>query len=253
MAAFETFRFERKYVVTESAADAIRRFVTTKLVRDAYMAGNGPTGYRIHSLYFDTAGCAIYRQTIEGHKNRSKLRIRFYDETPSSPAFLEVKRRTNETIHKLRAAVSKRAAERLLEGARLKPADLISGDEAAVRALDQFSDRRERMRLEGAVFACYQREAYVSRAADNVRVTFDRQIIGQTYQHDCSLALSPQQAPISAMGVVLELKYSDRIPAWMHDLISSFRLERVPFSKYVYCTDAVRNLAVKGSLRVRSA
>src|SRR5947207_5539964 len=125
MAGFEIFRFERKYVVTESAADAIRRFVSTRLEPDMYMAGKGPTGYRIYSLYFDTIGRALYRQTLEGHKNRYKLRIRFYDELASSPAFLEIKKRTTETIHKLRAAVSKRAAEKLLGGARLKFADLI--------------------------------------------------------------------------------------------------------------------------------
>ena len=42
---------------------------------------------------------------------------------PHSPVFLEVKRRTTETIHKLRAAVSKQAAEKLLGGTRLKVAD----------------------------------------------------------------------------------------------------------------------------------
>jgi SPX domain protein involved in polyphosphate accumulation len=253
MAAFEVYRYERKYVVTEAAADAIRRFVTSYLDRDIYMAGKGPTGYRIHSLYFDTPGYALYRQTMEGHKNRYKLRIRFYDELPHSPAFLEVKRRTTETIHKLRAAVSKSAAEKLLGGTRLKVADLLSTNEASVRALDEFCDRREKMRLEGAAYVCYQREAYVSRAAESLRVTFDRQIVGQTYHSDCSLALPEQKAVIEPKGVVLELKYNGRIPHWMHDLVGSFRLDRTPFSKYVYCTDALRNVAMKASLRVRSA
>ncbi len=117
MAASEVYRFERKYVVTESAADAIRRFVTSYLELDEYMAGKGPTGYRIYSLYFDTPDFALYRQTMGGLKNRYKLRIRFYDENAFSPAFLEVKRRTTETIHKLRTMVSKRAAEKLLGGA----------------------------------------------------------------------------------------------------------------------------------------
>ena len=40
----------------KSTAAAIRRFVTAYLDRDVYMAGKGPTGYRIYSLYFDTLG-----------------------------------------------------------------------------------------------------------------------------------------------------------------------------------------------------
>lgn len=253
MGAFEVYRFERKYVVTESAADAIRRFVTTYLDPDEYMAGKGPTGYRIYSLYFDSLDFALYRESVDGIKNRYKLRIRFYDEAANSPAFLEIKKRTTETIHKLRAAVSKRAAERLLCGARLGTADLLSAGEASVRALEEFSDRRQQRRLEGASYVCYQREAYVSHAAEGVRVTFDRQIVGRSYYSDSSLTVPAQQVPIAPKGVVLELKYNGRIPQWMHDVIASFRLVRTSFSKYVYCTDALRTVASRASLRVRSA
>ena len=56
----------------------------------------------------------LYRQSTTGIKNRYKLRIRFYDEAADSPAFLEIKKRTTETVHKLRAVVAKPAAERLL-------------------------------------------------------------------------------------------------------------------------------------------
>jgi hypothetical protein len=253
MAVFEVYRFERKYVVTELAADAIRQFVTAYLDRDTYMAGKGPTGYRIHSLYLDTPDLALYRQTMEGIKNRFKLRIRFYDEAANSPAFLEIKKRTTETIHKLRAAVSKRSAERLLGGARLSAADLLTTNEASVRALEEFSNRRAQRRMEGAVFTCYQREAYVSRAGEGARVTFDREIVGQSYHSDCSLALPERKVPISAKGVVLELKYNGRIPHWMHDLIATFRLERTSFPKYIYCTDALRHDALRNSVRARSA
>jgi SPX domain protein involved in polyphosphate accumulation len=253
MAMYEVFRFEWKYVVTESMADAIRRFVTTYLDRDAYMAGKGPTGYRIYSLYMDTVDHALYRQTMEGIKNRFKLRIRFYDEAENSPAFLEIKKRTTQTIHKLRAAVSKRSAERFLGGARLSAADLLSKNEASIRALEEFSDRRTQRRMEGAAFVCYEREAYVSCAGEGARVTFDREIIGQSYHLDCSLALPERQVPIAPKGVVLELKYNGRIPHWMHDLVATFRLDRSPFSKYVYCTDALRNDALRSGRRARSA
>ena len=165
MGAFEVFRYERKYVVSESTALAIRRFVTSYLELDEHMNGNGPTGYRLFSLYFDSPQLALYRHSMEGLKNRYKLRIRFYDQAADSPAFLEIKKRTTDTIHKLRAAVSKRAAEKLLGGARLSSADLLSSGDASVRALAEFSDRRERLCAEGTAFVSYRREAYVSHAA----------------------------------------------------------------------------------------
>jgi len=252
MSASEVFRFERKYVVTRTAADAIRRFIAAYLVPDVYMAGQGPYGYQVNSLYFDTPSLSLYRESVEGHKNRYKLRIRFYNETSAGPVFLEIKKRTTETIHKLRAAVSRRAAEKLLGGARLTTKDLVSADEGAMRGLDEFCNRRERQRLEGAAFVCYEREAYVSNAAEGVRVTFDHNIVGQAYYSDCSLALPDKRAPIAPRGIVLELKYNGGIPQWLHDLVASFRLERQPFSKYVYCTDALRKVALR-NFRVRSA
>lgn len=252
MEAFEVFRYERKYVVSESAAAAIRRFVTAYLQLDAHMAGKESTGYPLYSLYFDTPQFALYRHSMEGLKNRYKLRIRFYDEAPDSPAFLEIKKRTTETIHKLRAAVTKPAAERLLGGARLSSADLLSSGDAAVRALTEFSDRRERLGAEGTAFVGYRREAYVSHAAEGARVTFDRQIVGYSYSYGCGLAIPEQEAPVAAKGVVLELKYNGRIPQWMHDLIASFRLQSVSYPKYVHCLDALQMAPERAGVLARS-
>ena len=39
--------------------------------------------------------------------------------------------------------------------------------------------------------------------------------------------------------MVLELKYNGRAPRWMHDLVTSFGLQRLSFPKYVYAMDAL--------------
>src|SRR5262245_19194837 len=77
MGAMEIFRYERKFVVTESTADAVRRFVSWYLVPDEQRAGAGSEGYRVCSLYLDTPHLGLYRQSRQGIKNRYKLRIRF--------------------------------------------------------------------------------------------------------------------------------------------------------------------------------
>lgn len=238
MGAYEIFRYERKYLISESMALAIRRFVQTYMTFDEYM-GDEPIGYAVHSLYLDTPQLSMYNDTMDGLKNRHKLRIRFYDHSPYSPAFLEIKKRTTVTIHKLRAAVTKHAAERLLLGERLTPADLISPKNASVLALAEFCDRRERMSAEGTAFVSYRREAYVSHAVDGERVTFDRQVVGHEYRPGQGLNILDDEAPVAEKGVVLELKYNGGIPYWMHDLISSFGLQRISYPKYVYCVDAL--------------
>jgi hypothetical protein len=251
MGAFEVFRYEHKYIVSESAAAAIRSFLRVYMKPDQYMAGKGPFGYSIYSLYFDTPHYTLYRQTMAGVKNRFKLRIRFYDDNPISPAFLEVKRRVTDTIHKLRAVVSKRSVARLLCGGRLTAADLLSPGDAPHRALSEFCDRSEGLGAVGKAFVAYVREAYVSTAADGVRVTLDRQIAGHAYDGDDVLAIPPRKVPIPQRGVVLELKYDGRSPAWMQDMIQSFQLYRTVFPKYVYCVQALQK-AQKSGLLARS-
>jgi hypothetical protein len=239
MGTVEIYRYERKYIVSEPAAEAIRSFVSAYLPTDEHMTPDEPQGYRVLSLYLDTPSLSLYRQTCHGEKNRYKLRIRFYDTRHESPAFLEIKRRTTETIHKLRAVVSKRAAEALLRGSWLTPADLLTNSEGSRRALAEFCERRERLHADGSAFVSYRREAFVSPTAEAVRVTFDRSIAGHHYFRGNGLDLPDEKSDIPEKGVVLELKYNGRAPRWMHDLVTSFGLQRTSFPKYVYAVDAL--------------
>jgi SPX domain protein involved in polyphosphate accumulation len=240
MGAAEIYRFERKFVVPEHAADAIRHFVEAYLPLDEHMAPDEPFGYRVCSLYLDTPNYALYRQSCDGIKNRYKLRIRFYDELPDSPAFLEIKQRKTETVHKLRAVVSKPAAERVLRGEWISPQELLSRGDTSARALAEFCECRDRLHAVGSAFISYRREAFVSPSAESVRVTFDRQIKGHPYYPEMGLTVPMDEAFVVVDGAVLELKYNGRAPRWMHDLITHFSLQRRSFPKYVFGVDALK-------------
>ena len=81
----------------------------------------------------------------------------------------------------------------------------------------------------------------MSKSAEGVRVTFDRHVVGHSYQAGCGLAASARMRRRAVTnGVVLELKYNGRAPRWMHDLVTAFSLQRLSFPKYVYCVDALR-------------
>jgi hypothetical protein len=240
MAVLEVYRYERKFVVTEQTAEAVRQFVGCYLVPDEHMAGCDWDGYRVCSLYLDTPNLGLYRQSQQGIKNRYKLRIRFYDEREDCPAYLEIKKRTTETVHKLRAVAPKRAAERLLHGGRLSHEDLLSNSDASHRALDEFCECCDRLHAEGAVYVDYHRAAYVSKIAESVRVTFDRNVVGRPYYSGCGLSPPAEASAPVSRGVVLELKYNGRAPRWMHDVVTTLNLQRRSFPKYVYCVDALR-------------
>ena len=81
-------RFELKYLVTEGVAEGIRAYVSSYLELDEFAVGKPNNSYVIHSLYLDSDDLRLYWGTINGTKNRFKLRLRFYNE--NSPVFFAI-------------------------------------------------------------------------------------------------------------------------------------------------------------------
>src|SRR5689334_5077784 len=121
-------RFEHKYMLGEEQAQAIRRVVGGHLEVDENGVGKPNLSYPVHSLYLDSPDLYTFWSTINGDRNRFKLRLRFYNDEPNSPVFFEIKRRVNSCILKQRAGVRKAAVQRLLDGQWPAPNDLISGN-----------------------------------------------------------------------------------------------------------------------------
>ena len=252
MAGFPLGRSEHKYLVPEVTAVALRGFVKAYLAPDHYMPAGEVEGYQVHSLYLDSPWFDLYRETNDGVKNRYKLRMRFYNEAPEEPVFLEIKSRTTESIRKLRAVVSKSSAESLLNGRRLGPDDLLNPSEKSALALEGFNQRATSISARGCAFVSYRREAYMAIEAEEVRVTFDRHIAGLPFDPSKGLRLPTDRAPVFPDKVVVELKYSGQVPKWMRDLIRDFGLHRTPFPKYVHAVDALQLKPKDNSEKQRS-
>lgn len=241
--SMQSSRFEYKYYVDEGRARAIRTFVETYLEPDEYLLKFGGIGYPVCSLYLDNSGLLLYDQTIQGQKNRFKLRIRFYDDNPENPAFLEIKRRETDVIKKKRAAVTREGAKMVLAGYPASPSYLFGKKSPSTKtldALDEFCLLRDRIGATGCTYVYYHRQAYVSPDSNSVRVTFDRQLEGGIYVPGTDLSIPRDSARPKLEGVVLELKFTDRFPHWMEQLCEDFNLKRTSVPKYVQCVDALR-------------
>ena len=83
-------RFERKYFITERQAFQIREFIKGYLVPDRFSENRPNYAYPVHSLYLDSDDLKTYWWTINGDRNRFKLRLRFYDSNPKSPVYCEI-------------------------------------------------------------------------------------------------------------------------------------------------------------------
>src|SRR5262245_25542842 len=109
-------RFELKYIVRAQTALAVRNFVGPYLELDEFGATHPDFSYPVHSLYLDSDGLDLYWHTINGNKNRYKLRLRFYEDQHAAPVYFEIKRRMNDAILKQRGAVRREAVTALMAG-----------------------------------------------------------------------------------------------------------------------------------------
>jgi SPX domain protein involved in polyphosphate accumulation len=142
---------------------------------DEFGATQPNFSYPIHSLYLDSELLTFYWHTINGDKNRFKLRLRFYEGGPSSPVYFEIKRRSNDAILKQRGAVRRECVAWLLAGHLPSPSHLISvgpKDLVALRGLPA----HERASGAAKAHVAYLREAWISPHNNAVRVTMDRNV-----------------------------------------------------------------------------
>ncbi len=239
--ALQTSRFELKYIIDEERAAGVASFVSSHLEPDEYANPENGNAYSLSSLYLDNPGLMLYGQTLQGIKNRFKLRIRFYNNNPDHPAFLEIKRRVTDVICKERATVSKDAVRRLLAGEPPNQAFLKGGksNPKSASALLNFCNLAETIGARGVCYVTYMREAYVSPNSNAVRVTFDRQLMGTSFEQGSDLTFPDQGSHPDIGGVVLELKFTDRFPGWMRSMAQAFDLQRTSMPKYVHCINSL--------------
>lgn len=226
-------RFEHKYLVTEDTALRMREFIQTHLDLDEFGVGQPNFSYPVHSLYLDSDDLRLARETINGNKNRYKLRIRFYNNNPDTPVFFEIKRRMNNCILKKRGGVRHDAVQWLLAGHLPEFAHLVSKDPRQLLALQEFCMRTQELNARPMVHIAYLREAYVHPDNNSVRVTLDR-CVRADYEPTARLS-TVMKKPVLPFGneVILELKFTNHYPNWFRDLVHVFGCMQCGAAKYV--------------------
>ena len=229
--AVQQQRFELKYRVTERTAGGVREFVRGFLVPDEFSRGL-QRAYAVYSLYLDSEDLRLYNSTVNGDKNRFKLRLRYYDHADTAPVFFEIKRRVDNSILKRRAAVKRECVEPVLLGETPALRHLIAPDGKQLVHLQEFVRRMHLIRAKPKTLVSYMREAWMSPTNNSVRVTFDREVCA-TPEKDGDLD-TPSRPPIPVFEehVILELKFTDRMPNWAGEMIQRFGLVQCSAAKY---------------------
>jgi len=228
-------RFECKYMINPAAVPAMREFIQPFMMPDHYAARWENNRYEISSLYLDSPDLKLYQQTVGGEKNRFKLRVRTYDDEPDTPAFFEVKRKVNNIVSKRRVGIDRGDAAKFLESGAGDWMGKLSPD--AVDDLDYFSLHSGLAGARPVVRVRYTREAYEARAGDPLRITIDTDLMhAVTLDHDLRHA-DGRWVTTPVAGSILEIKFTERYPEWVSDLVKAFGLKQQPVPKYVLSID----------------
>jgi len=138
--------YETKFAIAPALAEEIKKWAQANLAPDPNASDSSDGGYKITSLYFDTANFDVFHR--RGSFGRSKYRIRRYGE--SETVFLERKLKNRGLVSKWRTPVALDELERLGETAAEQP---WNGD--------WYQRRIQARRLNPVCQISYQRTAHV--------------------------------------------------------------------------------------------
>lgn len=240
----QTSRFERKFIITEKQASVIREYLRGYMVPDEFSLGKPDGNYPVHSLYLDSDHLATYWATVQTEKTRFKLRIRYYDDEPNSPVFFEIKRRVDQCIFKQRGAVHRWAAPALVAGQFPEPSHLVSSNPKHLVALQNFCRLTLQLHASPKMHIAYEREAWLSPGSNSLRITFDKYVRGeQRLEPKFLTAMNDPVSPFVGRWI-MEIKYTNRFPSWLADMVRQLDLVQTGASKYCGSISNVANNCV---------
>ena len=230
------YRNELKYSIHYSARELLLNHWDRYIIRAAHTNENSVSP--VLSQYFDSPDLAFVREKSEGLRFRNKVRLRVYGQNfeRGQLAFLEIKRRHNDLVKKVRQKITDLDPEYHLDP------DNWEFDDREAESV--FNDLRERHRLRRSAQTYYQREAYGGLVENDVRITFDTHLIGlHPGEKVTSKVLRNRSRNLMPDTVViLELKSTKGFPAWIYEGIRLAEMRQQPIPKY---TTAVKVLRLK--------
>jgi len=220
-------RHELKYFISPKQYYLLSDALDKVLWRDPN--GDENNEYHIRSLYFDTVFNDALFDKYDGVQNRNKYRIRIYN-LSDRVIKLECKTKVGSLISKRSLTIPRDLCEQLIAG---DP----TGLEATRSGLlgDMFREMTVNL-MRPVVIVDYVREAYL-HPAEEVRITFDKQLRTGMRSIDLFNPNVPTMPPFENGEIILEIKYNRVMPPYIRNLINTYcgDAQQSAISKYTWC------------------
>lgn len=214
-------RTERKFLLDLASASVVQHRVRAVLSPDSH---NGPQGYPVRSLYFDTVHDRDYAEKLFGLDPRRKVRLRSYG-PESDFALLELKQKQGASQRKRSLKLARNEAKRLVRGdygILLENDDPFAAEMFAIMTTNGYAPK---------CIVEYDRCAFVTQE-NNTRVTFDRNVRATEANVDLfakDLCLYPVFDPFN---VIMEVKFNGFLLSYVKSALSVADKSELSVSKY---------------------
>lgn len=212
-------RYEKKYLMTEEQYRGLMLTLSGVIDMDGYGR------HTICNIYLDNPDYELIRASIEKPVYKEKIRLRCYgtEIDNGSAVFLEIKKKYDSVVYKRREEMDLETARKYIYyGIRPRQAGQI---------LKEADYTIRRYGLRPMVYISYERTAYTCQTDQEVRVTFDRNILGRLGEVD--LRVKPYgKCLLPANMVLMEIKIPDAMPVWLSRILAEQGIYPAAYSKY---------------------
>ncbi len=234
-------RYEFKYFIDENMYHEIMDCIAQYLIPDPYAAKLPGYRYMINSLYLDSPSKLYYDEKMTGLRFRRKVRMRCYstDFYSANIYFAEIKKRDQYHIDKIRIKMNREDFNQFMDHDFLFcPDGYLNGDITNRKNMEELLYFCNRHILTPTNFVLYEREAYMAKNDDTVRITFDRSVMSQN-SFASEATDSQNWVSVFPGKTIFEIKVRTLLPFWLHNLVKKFGLQFESISKYCEGVDAV--------------
>ena len=228
------FRHELKYMISRSEAEILKKRFAGLMQLDKNAKDKG---YLIRSLYFDDERESAILDKMAGTASRAKYRIRIYDYKDSF-IMLERKVKQGQYIQKTSVSLTKD------EYYKIYDKDYLFLSSRKEKLCKEFYFELISDNLKPVVIVDYDRVPFVYEFGD-VRITFDQDIRSARAEREIfdegieTFSVMPEGC------LILEVKYTEFLPALIRDMLDIKRSSYVSASKYVMCLEKRLELTMR--------
>jgi len=214
-------RQELKYFINKGDAVQLKNAMSSVMRRDAHSGQSG--SYIVSSLYFETLDDQDLEEKLDGIHSRKKFRVRIYNKSTEVIKF-ETKVKLNTGIEKRSFSIPDDVCEQLVKSN-------YTPDGADSNMAESFLYLKA-LGYKPRVISEYRRTAFYL-PFNEIRVTVDENL--SSYHNYVDILNLQDRNSYEVYGgeiVCLEVKFSEYLPQFVKDILSSVPAARSSASKY---------------------